>query len=219
MWPSSQSVGPFPHDGDSAGERPVIALTFDDGPNEPYTTQILDLLDDRGIRGTFFQVGRCVERHAGLSRTMAEAGHVIGNHSYSHAFMRGWTESAVRPEVLAAEEVLSAELGRRPALYRPPWLIHTKAVLRVLDEQGLQPVSGEFCHPLEPLQPDPGRIARRAAHRARPGRILIFHDGYDDRGGYRGSTVSAVARLLDVLQERDYDFVTADQLLGVPAYG
>jgi peptidoglycan/xylan/chitin deacetylase (PgdA/CDA1 family) len=218
MSPHSQGLGSFPYEGENDGGRPVVALTFDDGPNEPYTSQIVDLLGNRGISGTFFQVGRCVQRHPGLSRALVEAGHVVGNHSYSHAFTRGWTEDALRAEVGEAEEILTGALGQRPLLYRPPWLIRTRALYRVLAEHGLQPVSGEFCHPLEPLQPAPERIARWAAARSRPGRILIFHDGFDDKGGYRGNTVGAVARLLDTLQERNYDFVTVDRLLGVPAY-
>ena len=64
----------------------MVALTFDDGPNEPYTSQIADILAATGIRGTFFQVGVCVQRHPETTRRLYEAGHVIGNHSFRHRF-------------------------------------------------------------------------------------------------------------------------------------
>lgn len=214
----SQSLGAFPYRGPAAGERPVVALTFDDGPNEPYTFQVALALAERGAVGTFFQVGRCVQRHPGVTRDLAAAGHVVGNHSFSHAFTRGWRSGSVHDEVVRAEDALGHELGRRPLLYRPPWLVRTRGLFEVLDARGLHSVSGEFCHPLEPLQPSPRRIAARALATTRPGSILIFHDGYDDRGGRRASTVAAVAAVVDALADRGYGFVTVDGMLGLPAY-
>jgi len=216
--PYSQALGHFPMEGTADPGAPTLALSFDDGPNEPHTSRLLDVLAERGVQGTFFQVGRCVERHPGLTRALADAGHVIGNHSYSHQWSRGWRAADIRDEVDRADEVLAEELGRRPLLYRPPWLLRSPDLFRVMATRGLQPVSGEFCHPLEPWQPAPERIARRAARRIRSGRILIFHDGYDARGGDRANTVEAVARLIDDGLERGYTFTTVDRLLGVPAY-
>src|SRR6478735_8728358 len=111
-----------PHRGGTRDK--VVALTFDDGPNEPFTSQLVDLLGTKGVPATFFQVGRCVERHPGLSARMAEAGHVIGNHSYSHRFLRYLNEPSLRSEICRTQSVLEAELGRRPALFRAPWLFH-----------------------------------------------------------------------------------------------
>lgn len=216
--PYSQALGHFPLEGTSDPSAPTLALSFDDGPNEPYTTRLAGVLAERGVPATFFQVGRCAERQPGLTRALADAGHVIGNHSYSHRWSRGWRAPDIRDEVDRAEEVIAAELGHRPLLYRPPWLLRSPDLFRVLAARGLQPVSGEFCHPLEPWQPSPERIAGRAAQRSRPGRILIFHDGYDARGGDRANTVEAVARLVDDRLARGYTFTTVDRLLGIPAY-
>lgn len=220
MSPYSQSLGDFPYRSPVAWPEstPRIALTFDDGPNEPYTSQIASLLEARGISGTFFQVGRCVERHSEVTRDLAAAGHVIGNHSYSHRFTHGWTAREITGQVERAELVFGEHLGRVPALYRPPWLIRTAAMFDVLADHDLRPVSGEFCHALEPVQPSPRRIARRALAKARDGAILIFHDGYDDVGADRGNTVAAVEIVVDSLLDRGFTFVTVDALLGVPAY-
>jgi hypothetical protein len=77
-------------------------------------------------------------------------------------------------------------------LYRPPWLLRTPALPHVLTREGLQPVSGVFAHAFEVFQPSPNRIAKRAVAKARPGVIIIFHDGLESRGGDRTNTVAAV---------------------------
>lgn len=216
MSPYSQLLGPFPHR--AAAKDKVVALTFDDGPNEPYTSQIADFLVERDIRGTFFQVGACVERHSEVSIRLARDGHVIGNHGYSHQFRRCVGRTALRDDMRRAQRVFADRIGLQPVLYRPPWLLRTPSLFELLGEQSLQPVSGEFSHVLEVLQPAPQRIARRALAKARPGRILIFHDGFDAKGGDRANTVEAVKIVVAALSAQGYRFTTVDRLLGVPPY-
>jgi peptidoglycan/xylan/chitin deacetylase (PgdA/CDA1 family) len=216
MSPYSQVFGRYPYRGD--GRDRVVALTFDDGPNEPYTSQIAEYLADKRIRATFFQVGRCVERHPDTTARLAAAGHVIGNHSYAHAFHAYLVPRRLAGEIGRTQDLLRARLGRTPALFRSPWLWRQPLLLRAVRHRALQPVSGEFCHPLEVFQPDAARIARRAVARTKPGSILIFHDGFDGRGGNRARTVEAVRLTTEELLRRGYRFVTVDELLGVPAY-
>lgn len=196
----------------------VIALTFDDGPNEPYTSQILEYLDGEGIKATFFQVGACVERYPEISKKMMDAGHVIGNHSLSHLFRNYFTSLSFEHEIFANQDTLKQHLGRTPALFRSPWLFRHPLLLKTLRSQGLQPVSGVFCHALEVFQPDARRIAKRAIAKAKPGGILIFHDGIEGRGGDRQQTVNAVKLTVAELKKRGYSFVTVDSLLGVHPY-
>lgn len=214
--PTSGVFGDMPYGADTS-ER-VVALTFDDGPNEPYTSRLLEVLRTRDVLATFFQVGRCVERHPGLSAAMAASGHVIGNHSYSHRFSNYALDPSLRLEVQRTQDLLESELQVRPALFRPPWLCHAPALMRESRRQGLESISGTFAHPLEVAQIPADRIARSALKRTRPGSIVIFHDGYDARGGFRGRTVEAVRQVVDVLADRGYRFATVDELLGVPAY-
>ena len=214
--PRSQIFGPFPFEGETVD--PVIALTFDDGPNEPYTSRLLTVLADRNVRATFFMVGRCAERYPATVRDVVQAGHVLGNHSYSHSFSRYLTMPTQRTEIQHGQDCLGAIADVRPGLYRPPWLCHWPWVLASVHAAGLQPVSGLFGHPLEVFQPPADRIAAAAARVARPGGILIFHDGLEARGGVRDQTVAAVGPLIDTLRERGYRFATIDELLGVPPY-
>jgi peptidoglycan-N-acetylglucosamine deacetylase len=215
MSPYSQALGPFPYRGQAGGK--VVALTFDDGPNEPYTSQIADILAERQIRATFFQVGRAVLRYPDVSRRLLADGHVLGNHSFTHEFTNCLSPRALAGEVRMGQAAL-ATVGLRPALYRPPWLLRVPALRGVLAEHGLQPVSGEFCHPLEVFQPRAQMIADGVLAKARPGSIVIFHDGYDGHEGDRASTVAAARIVVDQLSRQGYGFVTVDELLGIPAY-
>jgi peptidoglycan/xylan/chitin deacetylase (PgdA/CDA1 family) len=205
-----------PHRGTT--HEKVVALTFDDGPNEPYTSRLVDLLGEKRTSATFFQVGRCIERHPGLAARMVEAGHVIGNHSYSHRLLHYLTEPSLRSEIGRTQAILRTEMGVSPGLFRAPWLCHQRPLLAEVRRQQLRAVAGTFAHDLEVAQLPAWRMARRAVERTRPGAVLIFHDGFDARGGFRGRTVEAVRLVIDQLVEGGYRFTTVDKLLGIPAY-
>lgn len=211
----SQAFGYFPYRG-RTGEK-VIALTFDDGPNEPYTSRIADVLRDRQIRATFFQVGRAVLRFPEVTRRLADEGHVIANHGFTHEFGVYLRRDTLTADVRQGQEAL-ATVGLRPALYRPPWLLRIPSMNAVLRDYGLQAISGEFCHALEVFQPRPEVIANGVLGKARPGSVIIFHDGWDGHEGYRGSTAAAVEIVVDRLARDGYRFVTVDEMLGLPAY-
>lgn len=215
MSPRSQVLGPFPYRG--PGDAKTIALTFDDGPNDPYTSALADFLGERGIRGTFFQVGRAVLRNPDLPVRLAAEGHVIGNHGFTHEFTNYLSPGTLGRDVRKGQAALES-VGIRPALYRPPWLLRIPALGPVLAELKLHVVSGEFCHSLEVFQPRPAMIAEGALAKARPGSIIIFHDGFDGHAGNRASTVAAVKMVVDRLSAEGYSFVTVDEMLGLPAY-
>jgi len=217
MSPYSQVLGGFPYRGPASGDDKVVALTFDDGPNEPYTSQLADFLDERAIKATFFQVGRAVLRHPEVTRRLAASGHVIGNHGFTHEFTNYLHPRTLAVDVAKGQAAL-VSAGVRPALYRPPWLLRIPALAGILRRHGLQVVSGEFCHPLEVFQPRPGLIADGALGKVRPGSIIIFHDGFDGHPGNRAATVEAAKRVAGRLSAEGYRFTTVDRLLGVPAY-
>lgn len=212
----SQIWGSFPHHGDE--DRSEVALTFDDGPNEPHTSTVLDTLQDRAVAATFFQVGRCAERFPEVTRRLVAEGHVLGNHSYSHRFGSYAREPTQRREVERGRDALAAIAGVAPRLYRPPWLCHWPWVLRGVASSGSQVVSGKFGHPLELAQPPAPSIAAAAARRARGGTILILHDGREARGGDRSETAAAVGPLIDLLRQRGFGFTTVDGMLGYKPY-
>lgn len=211
----SQAFGYFPYRG-TTGEK-KIALTFDDGPNEPYTSQLADILAKRGVRATFFQVGRAVLRFPEVTRRLACDGHLIGSHGFTHEFPTYLNRRTLTTDVRKGMDAL-ATAGVAPALYRPPWLLRIPSLNAVLQAEGLQAISGEFCHALEVFQPSAELIAKGVLAKAGPGSIIIFHDGWDGRGANRASTVAAAAIVIDQLSREGYEFVTVDELLGLPGY-
>ena len=143
---------------------------------------------------------------------------MLGNHSYSHSFTSYVRQPRQRNEIRRTQEILHGIAGVTPALYRPPWLCHWPWVLDTVDDHGLQVVSGTFAHPLEVLQPPARMMTAAAARRARPGSIVILHDGREARGGPRAQSVAAVGPLIDRLTAEGYTFTTVDRLLGVAPY-
>ncbi|GAA1568690.1 polysaccharide deacetylase family protein [Kribbella karoonensis] len=215
MSPYSQALGRFPYRG--PGDERVVALTFDDGPNEPYTSELADYLDQEDIRATFFQVGKAVQRHPGVTKRLVAAGHVVGLHGHTHEFTQ-YLRRRTLAEELQNGLAAFGELGIRPTLYRPPWLLRIPALQGLLREHDLHVVSGEFCHLLEVAQPSPHRIADQALRGTRPGSIIIFHDGWDGKSADRAATVEAVKLLVPRLRAQGYSFTTVDRLLDLPAY-
>jgi len=153
-----------------------LYLTFDDGPDPRWTPQILDLLAQARMHATFFAIGECAQREAALMRSVAAAGHAVGNHTFSHRHPWFMRSRAARAQVRDGAKALSDVLGREPALYRPP---HGRARPCMTDEARLH---GERMVMWDRSAIDWGwlgtapRIAERLA-RVSPGDIVLMHDG------------------------------------------
>ena len=211
----SQALGPFPFRAPT--DEPVIALTFDDGPNEPCTGRLADVLAHHEVHATFFEPGACAERFPDTTRRLVAEGHTVGNHSFHHDIRLLVRRTDLADEIDRTQDVLTPLVGGVPALYRPPWLFRHPGLFTELDARGLTAVGGEFCHPLEVFQPDPQVLVDGILRRARPGLIIVCHDGYNATGAPRDATIEAIDWVIPLLKERGFGFVTVDTLLGVPA--
>lgn len=212
----SQIFGNFPFRGKTNAKQ--IALTFDDGPNEPFTTDILDYLDSKNIKATFFQVGNCINKYPEVTLRAYKAGHVIANHSLSHKFTKYFSEPSFTNEISANQAIIKNLIGQTPALFRPPWLFRNPLLLRTVKRLGMTPISGVFGHNLEIFQPSAEKIAKQVVKIAKPGSVIIFHDGYDAKGGNRTETVNSIKIIVEELSTKGYEFVTVDRLYGIKAY-
>lgn len=212
----SQFFGRFPFQ--ASTKEKLIALTFDDGPNEPYTSQIVDFLDNKKIKATFFMVGKCIQKYPDIVKKIDKSGHIIGNHSLSHSFRNYIFHPYFYNEVITGQEIIHKIIGKYPKLFRPPWLWRQPMLLKTVRKLGMTPVSGEFCNVFEVFQPNSSKIITSTLKKIKPGAIIIFHDGFDAKGGNRSQTVNAVKQIVAQLDEQGYKFVTVDKLLKIKPY-
>jgi peptidoglycan/xylan/chitin deacetylase (PgdA/CDA1 family) len=189
-----------------------IALTFDDGPHELSTPALLDTLAAHDTPATFFTVGKHLENHPDIARQIAAAGHEIGNHTYSHALLSLLSRGQIRKEIKKAEEILSGLLGLTPKYLRPPNGLVSRRVLDIAEDMGYRVVIGDV-YPRDPHRPGTARIVSRILSRCESGSIIILHDGGNTRRVDRSQTVAAVERLIPILEEKGFRFVTLSGLL------
>jgi peptidoglycan/xylan/chitin deacetylase (PgdA/CDA1 family) len=222
--PASPVFGKVYYKGSSAEN--VIALTFDDGPNEPYTSQILDILASHNVRATFFVIGKNVELYPETARRIIAEGNVIGNHSYSHNANHALTEYGSN-DLQRAQEVIANITGVSPHLYRPPHGKKSPWELQTVREDGLIEVTWSTTandqHVLAYFgKPTPEEFAREIVRGTSPGDIILLHDGYGTMHGTaeadKSLTVAALPLIIEQLQAKGYRFVTVPGLLNVPMY-
>jgi peptidoglycan/xylan/chitin deacetylase (PgdA/CDA1 family) len=178
------------------GDPRHVALTFDDGPNDPATLQLLDVLARHNARATFFAVGRYVRQRPDIVRDVIAAGHTVGNHTFSHANLAWCRHRRNRSELERCQRALEDATGRAPTLFRPPWGAREPVVLRQAHRLQLTPcmwsITGWDWRATTPAQ-----IETRVARRLRGGSIVLLHDGFHRAfGADRRATVEAVNGLL-----------------------
>jgi peptidoglycan/xylan/chitin deacetylase (PgdA/CDA1 family) len=197
-------------------DRPLVALTFDDGPNATATLAIKNILDTYGVKATFFTVGKALDARPDISRALLADGHLLGNHSYHHDSLR-WLDPSY-PELARTQQAFRRDLGICPALFRPPHGQHTPFMAWVVHQHGMRMATWDVSVG-DWAANDPRVIVQRVLDRVRPGSIIDLHDGLDGRVGVdRTVLVKAMPAILDGLQARRLQPVTLDRLLGVPGY-
>ena len=214
--PSSQVYGRVVLHGPRTSK--VVALTFDDGPNEPYTSEVLDVLDHYGIKATFFEVASNAEYYPQSTERLIADGQVLANHSYDHSRLATAVDFRHR-EVERAQSVFEQIAGVEPLLFRPPAGIHTPWLMRSTGGQKMVVVNWDSEGLDWQRDATADSITERVLSETKPGSIILLHDGDEIRhGSDRSQTVEALPRIIEGLQARGYRFVTVPQLLHVPAY-
>jgi len=190
------------------GTSKRVALTFDDGPNPEATPRVLDVLRREKVPGTFFLLGRHVERWPDLARRVADEGHVIGNHGYHHRKLHLRGPAYVRLDIGLGADAIRAACGCGATWFRAPHGFRNPWVARVAAAHG-QRVAGWTLGVWDSDRPGAREIARRALRGVRPGTILLLHDGdgYDAMGD-RLQTAEALPEIIGGLRALGYEFVT-----------
>ncbi|MFN8163872.1 MAG: polysaccharide deacetylase family protein [Solirubrobacterales bacterium] len=183
-------------------DRKVVALTFDDGPSE-YTDGFLQVLREKGVNGTFFEVGQEMPGREATMRQILAEGNEIGDHTMNHVEYPGYSQIA------GAASRIAAYTHFRPCLFRPPGGGVNSSVVATAGSLGMRTVNWDV-DPRDWSTPGTGAIYSNIVGNAQPGSIILMHDG----GGPRGETLAALPQIIDALRARGYGFETVTQLLG-----
>ena len=213
LWPTSQIFGRTLIAGDDADE---VALTFDDGPNDAATPQLLEVLTRHGVRATFFAMGDFARARPELMRQVVAAGHVLGNHTMSHLWLSTESAARVRQELADCNAVLEEITGAAVKFFRPPFGARRPYVLRAARELGLTPVmwnvTGYDWNPIGVggILANLDKGIARNRRRGRGANLLLHDGGHRAMGAARMDTVRAVDRLLSAHRATATRFVTVD---------
>jgi peptidoglycan/xylan/chitin deacetylase (PgdA/CDA1 family) len=189
--------------------KKLIALTFDDGPDEK-TPDILDLLDEHQALATFFVLGRQVEGREDVLKRAVESGHELGNHSFSHPRFAELQPGEIEEELVRTSNAIQKAVGLRPRLMRPPYGLGMDRAAPVARRLGLKPVLWSI-NPKDWMQTEPQPITKVILD-ARPGAVVVLHDGAA-HGEDRSPTVAALNNAVPALRDLGYGFVTLSTLL------
>jgi len=186
----------------------ILALTFDDGPNEPFTSQILEILEKAKVPATFFVLGRNLNGDIQLLDKMRKSGHEIGNHTFSHRPLVFCSESEIRQELESWEKLVgSSQWFRAPRGWKSPFLN------RVLRQKGYRLV-GWSRGVWDTDQPPADILFKRLTRNLKNGEIILLHDGIDTHvKPDRSSLIEVLPRFLDFCAERGFRFVKLSEVL------
>lgn len=180
----------------------MVAITFDDGPNSQTTEKLLDGLRERGVRATFFLIGKSIVGNEELIKRMHDEGHLIGNHTYSHIKLDASNMSAAIKEITDTNELITSITGEEVKYIRPPFGAYTDALLSSVN---MTPVLWSV-DPDDWATENTSKIVQSVVNNAKNGDIILLHDIYD-------SSVAAALEIIDQLRAKGFIFVTVDQLL------
>ncbi len=190
-----------------------LALTYDDGPNDPHTLRLLEVLAKHNVHATFFLIGRYVQQHPEITREVVKAGHVVGNHTFTHPLLTLKSAAEVRQELSACRAALQDAIGEPSNLFRPPFGGRRPAVLRIARELGLTPVMWNVTG-YDWNAPPAAVIEQKVAKQIRGGDVILLHDGgHKQMGADRSQTVVATDHLIAKYKSEGYEFVTIPEMM------
>ena len=215
MWPRSTLLGPnltrLPEEARARGE---IAITFDDGPDPDVTPHVLDILEARGARATFFCIAELAARHPRLCREIVARGHGLENHTHRHSHGFAFNGlSGFHRDLAAAQAEIAAASGRQPRFFRTPAGVRNPLLDPVLHELGLRLVTWTR-RGFDTRREDPALVSSLLTRGIAAGDILLLHDGNSARtAAGRPVVLEVLPRVLDAAQSLDLKPVALHQAI------
>ncbi|MEX3015100.1 polysaccharide deacetylase family protein [Gymnodinialimonas hymeniacidonis] len=191
--------------------QPYVAMTFDDGPHPRLTPQLLDMLSARGIRATFYVIGRNAARYPQILQRMVNEGHEIGNHTWSHPNLNGHSDGSVLNQVDRTNRAVYEAVGRPPVTMRPPYGNLYDRQRLMLHQTRAMPTVLWSVDTLDWQRPGSSVISSRVVNGSHPGGVILAHDIHT-------ATVRAMPAALDGVMGRGFRFVTVSELIGWPRW-
>ncbi|GAA4326712.1 polysaccharide deacetylase family protein [Streptomyces venetus] len=182
-----------------SGRGRTMVLTFDDGPDPRYTPAILDTLAAYDVRAMFFVCGEMAADHRELLARMADEGHVVGNHTWSHPLLTRLSRRQIHSEMARTSDVIEDAYGERPEWFRAPYGAWNRTAFRLGAELGMEPLAWTV-DTLDWTAPGTRFIVDRVEDGAAPGVVVLSHDA----GGDRSQSVRALRRYLPELLDSGY---------------
>jgi peptidoglycan-N-acetylglucosamine deacetylase len=187
----------------------VVAITFDDGPNPVYTPQVLEIFSEAKGKATFFMIGEQMKSHPEVVKQVRDQGHEIGNHTFTHPKLSQLSIEDCLKEVEDTEILIEKMAGRKPVVFRPPYLDYNQDTVSLLQKKKYPMIGALNLEAQDWEQPGVEHILEKSREAVKNGSILIFHDGYGDRS----QTIEAVRMLVSELTSQGYQLVTVSELL------
>jgi peptidoglycan/xylan/chitin deacetylase (PgdA/CDA1 family) len=211
MWPTMHAYGRS-FIGLAPGSK-QLALTYDDGPNDPDTLCLLDVLAKHDVKATFFVLGKFVAQKPEIVRALASAGHVIGNHSWDHPRLIFASNTELRSQIERTQKAIFDACGVTPTLFRPPYGGRRPGTLSAVRKLGLEPVMWNVtCYDWKPTTAE--KVFAHAQRQIRGGDVILMHDGDQAQmGADRAHTVAATDRLIAHYEAESYEFVTIPKMM------
>ena len=191
----------------AAPARKVIALTFDDGPHQEYTPDILRILKERDVKATFFVVGSMAECYPYLIRAEFRGGHTVGNHTYHHQKLSELTPEEIQQEIKVCDDSIERITGVKAKFFRPSGGNYNGQVVSIAHSLGYSMILWSV-DPCDIANPGVEEIVNRIMRRASNGGVILLHDGVRQ-------TIDALPAIIEVLKSRGYEFVTIDELMSL----
>jgi peptidoglycan/xylan/chitin deacetylase (PgdA/CDA1 family) len=198
-----------------------IALTFDDGPNDPYTLQLLETLDLFKARATFFLIGTFVRKRPDIVRSIVQGGHLVGNHSMTHPSLLWERPGRIREQLLSCSRAIEDVAGVQVQYFRPPFWLRWRHVIEVARDLGLTSVMWNVTgYDWEPNTPEELRIrvqtgVEQNRLRGQGSNILLHDGGYEMFATDRSVTVEATRRMVEAWSNSGARLVTVAQFADI----
>ena len=192
-----------------------LALTYDDGPNDPHTLRLLEVLARHGVRATFFLIGRYVQQRPDIVREIVHAGHIVGNHTFTHPLLTFESAAELRRQLSDCRKAIEDAIGGHSKLFRPPFGGRRPAVLQIARELGLDPIMWNVTG-YDWNAPPAAAIERKVEKQIRGGDVILLHDGgHKQMGADRSQTVLATDHLITRYKSEGRSFLTIEEMMAL----